>query len=46
MAMGGMRFMAQQNVLAGGKLFMVKGSGGRNSQQVGQGRARCAASRC
>ena len=45
MAMDGMRFMAQQNVMADGKAFMVKGRGRRHSQQVGQGQARHAVSR-
>ena len=44
-AMDRTRFMAQWNVLADDKLFMVKGRGGRNSQQVGWGRARHVVSR-
>ena len=39
------RFMAQWNVLADDKVFMVKGRGGRNSQQVVWGQARCVVSR-
>ena len=45
MAMDRMRFMAQWNVFADGKAFMVKGRGRRNSQQVIQGQARHVVSR-
>ena len=45
MAMDRMRFTAQQDVLADGKAFMVKGRGGKNSQQVGQDQARHLVSR-